>query len=52
MTWKVDPYDESIKGSYVTFVFRYRSRGASIVLVHIHPNNNCCRLVNGARNYI
>ncbi|KAF8550453.1 hypothetical protein OG21DRAFT_1419648, partial [Imleria badia] len=28
-TWQVKPYDESGKRAYVTFVFRYRSRGMS-----------------------
>ncbi|KAJ8586105.1 hypothetical protein M405DRAFT_744189, partial [Rhizopogon salebrosus TDB-379] len=51
-TWKVEPYDESSKRSYVTFVFRYRSRGASKVLMNIRCNNNRFRLAHGARNYI
>lgn len=28
-TWQVKPYDGSGNRSYVTFVFRYRSRGKS-----------------------
>lgn len=47
-TWSVEPFDKQTPGSYVTFVFRYRSKGPLIFHNPMYALVTSCNRISGS----